>query len=443
MEHIVIIGNGIAGATAARHIRKLSNKKITMISAESDNFFSRTALMYVYMGHMRFEDIEPYPRSFWKDNKIDCIQDYVEEIDFAEKELKLSKQGIFVYDKLILALGSKPNKFGWKGEDFHGVQGLYSKQDLELMEKNTQGISKAIIVGGGLIGVEMAEMLLSRNIAVDILVRDKHFWGSVLPDTDAKFVEKHMSLHHNLRVICSEELDEVLADEQGKVRAIRTKNSKEEISCQFVGLTAGVSPNIDFLKSTPLNVGKGIKVNRNLDTNIEDVYAIGDCTEQIEPVGQRRSVEQVWYTGRIMGETVAQTICGETTEYAPGKWFNSAKFFDLEYQTYGWVFNKLQEDEAEFVFQNDAIHIHFVYNAKDEVFKGVNSFGLRLRHDVFDHWLKSGTKMDDLIAELQTAFFDPEFYKNYYKDILMNYNNNLQRNISPKKKQWWRKLINA
>lgn len=443
MEHIVIIGNGIAGATAARHIRKLSNKKITMISAESDNFFSRTALMYVYMGHMRFEEIEPYPRNFWKDNEINCLKDYVEMIDFSKKELTLSQKGGFTYDKLILALGSKPNKFGWKGEDLEGVQGLYSKQDLELMEQNTKGISKAVIIGGGLIGVEMAEMLLSRNIAVDILVRDDHFWGSVLPDSDAAFVEKHLALHHGLRVICNEELEEVLADEQGKVKAVKTKNSKEEIPCQFVGLTAGVSPNVDFLKDSELDVGRGIKVDRKLATNIKDVYAIGDCTEQLEPVGERRGIEQVWYTGRIMGETVAQTICENPTVYSPGNWFNSAKFFDLEYQTYGWVFNKLKAGEAEFVYQNEAIHLHFVYDRQEETLIGVNSFGLRLRHDVFDHWLSKGAKMDEVIADLQSAFFDPEFYKNYYRNILACYNKDLQRNISPKKKQWWRKLINA
>ena len=65
MEHIVIIGNGISGITTARHIRKNSDKKITVISAESDHFFSRTALMYIYMGHMTFEHTKPYEDWFW------------------------------------------------------------------------------------------------------------------------------------------------------------------------------------------------------------------------------------------------------------------------------------------------------------------------------------------------------------------------------------------
>ena len=71
MKHIVIIGNGISGVTAARHIRKQSNFKITIISAESEYFFSRTALMYVFMGHMKFEHTQPYENWFWKKNRID------------------------------------------------------------------------------------------------------------------------------------------------------------------------------------------------------------------------------------------------------------------------------------------------------------------------------------------------------------------------------------
>ncbi|MEQ9582580.1 MAG: FAD/NAD(P)-binding oxidoreductase, partial [Arenibacter sp.] len=77
MEHIVIIGNGISGITAARHIRKLSDKKITIISAESNYFFSRTALMYVYMGHMKFEHTQPYENWFWKKNRLDLVNGYV------------------------------------------------------------------------------------------------------------------------------------------------------------------------------------------------------------------------------------------------------------------------------------------------------------------------------------------------------------------------------
>ncbi|HQZ44168.1 MAG TPA: FAD/NAD(P)-binding oxidoreductase, partial [Flavobacteriales bacterium] len=249
MDHIVIIGNGISGITAARHIRKRSDAKITVISEESEHFFSRTALMYVYMGHMRYKDVKPYEDEFWEKNRIDLKLDRVNRIDTNQKLLELKSSGNIKYDKVIIATGSVSNKFGWPGQDLPGVQGLYSLQDLELMEVNTKGISHAVIVGGGLIGVEMAEMLLSRKIAVTFLVREDTFWGGVMPEQEADLISRHMREHH-VDLQFSSELQEVIAGPDGRVRGILTK-AGETIDCQFVGLTVGVKPNIAWLKESP------------------------------------------------------------------------------------------------------------------------------------------------------------------------------------------------
>jgi len=77
MQHLVIIGNGIAGVTTARYVRKQSDMKITIISAESDHFYARTALMYIYMGHMTYEDAKPYEDWFWAKNRIELVRDVV------------------------------------------------------------------------------------------------------------------------------------------------------------------------------------------------------------------------------------------------------------------------------------------------------------------------------------------------------------------------------
>ena len=251
MEHVVIIGNGISGITAARHIRKLSDKKITVISAETDFFFSRTALMYIYMGHMKFEHTKPYEDSFWKKNRIDLLNAFVKTIDSQKKRLKLGNGTELAYEELILAVGSKPNKFGWPGQDLKAVQGLYSYQDLESMEEYSPTTKRAVIVGGGLIGVEMAEMFLSRNIAVTFLVRENQFWGGVLPKRESELISRHIK-EHGVDIRFNTELKEILSDESGRVKAIVTKKN-EEIDCQFVGLTAGVSPNISFIKDNSIN----------------------------------------------------------------------------------------------------------------------------------------------------------------------------------------------
>ncbi len=446
MEKIIIIGNGIAGVTAARHIRKLSDKEITIISAETDYFFSRTALMYVYMGHMKFEHTQPYENWFWKKNRIDLINGYVEKVNPKEQSLQLQNGQQIPYDQLILATGSKPNKFGWPGQDLKGVQGLVSKQDLDALEENAPNnkvCKRAVVVGGGLIGIELCEMLRSREIPVTFIVREDSFWNGVLPNGESQLINEHIKEHHiDLRLGMN--LGEIHGDESGRVKAITIKETGEVIECQMVGLTAGVTPNIDFLEDSGIELGRGIKVNRYLETNFPNIYAIGDCAEQHEAIGNRRPIEAVWYTGRMMGETVAQTICGNKTKYNPGHWFNSAKFLDIEYQTYGWVFSERNKKEYEKHFHwrhpEEKVCITMAYHADTDKFLGLNTFGIRMRHEVFDRWLTEERSADYVLEHLEDANFDPEFYKAYENPIVAKYNSDTGSRIQTKKKSWKRIL---
>lgn len=415
MTHVVIIGNGISGITAARNIRKLSDYKITVISSETEHFFSRTALMYIYMGHMKYEHTKPYEDWFWKKNKIDLLQDHVLKVDTHTKSLVLQSGKSITYDKLIIATGSKSNKFGWPGQDLQGVQGLYGYPDLELMEKNTKGITRAVIVGGGLIGIEMAEMLLSRKIEVTFLVREKEFWDNVLPKQEANMIGRHVRSHH-VDLKLETELKEIKGD--GRVTSIVTSTG-QVIECQFVGLTAGVSPNIEFLKDSGVEAKRGVLVNEYLETNVADVFALGDCVERTYELPGRRTVEQVWYTGRMMGEVVAQTICGDKTKYEPGPWFNSAKFFDIEYQTYGNVSNALGENEIDFYWEHASgvKCVHVVWNKTNDQFIGINTFGIRMRHECFDKWLREKRSIDFVMNHLAEANFDPEFFDRHETEI--------------------------
>lgn len=438
MKHVVIIGNGISGVTAARHIRKQSDAKITIISAESKYFFSRTALMYVFMGHLKFEHTQPYENWFWKKNRIDLLEGYVSEIVTDKKEVILEAGAAIAYDSLIIATGSKPNKFGWPGQDLKGVQGLYSKQDLEQLEANAKTCKHAVIVGGGLIGIELAEMLHARKIPVTFLVRETSFWNKVLPQRESELINNEIR-NNGIDLRLGTNLVEIISDKEGRAQAVKTDKG-ETITCDIVGLTAGVRPNVDFLKNSKIEIGRGVLVNRFLETNCKDVYAIGDCAEQQEPIGERRAVEAVWYTGRMMGETVARTICGKRTAYKPGHWFNSAKFFDIEYQTYGWVWATPRENESRFYWEHESgkKSIHISFNKETHEFIGINTFGIRLRHERFDYWLSQKATVETVLEQLKDANFDPEFYTAHEAEILNKYNQDFDANLKVASKSWKR-----
>ncbi len=413
MDQVVIIGNGVAGITAARHIRKRSDRSITVISSETPHFFSRTALMYVYMGHMTFEHTKPYEDFFWKKNRIDLIFDHAERLDTESRTISLRSGRSVSYDQLIIASGSQSNFPGVPGEHLKGVQALYSYQDLRKMEDHTRGIANAVVVGGGLIGVEMAEMLRSRDIHVTMLVRESAFWNNVLPLQEATMISKHIA-SHGVDIRHERELQEIMSNAQGTVRSVRT-NRGEEFPTEFVGIAVGVHPNVSWLQGSPIDIRRGILVNKFLETNVPGIYAIGDCAERTYSLEKRSNIEQVWYTARMMGEVVAQTICGEKTPYEPGPWFNSAKFFDIEFQTYGNVASKLPDEQDELYWEHPSgtRALHIVWQKDTGHFLGINSFGIRLRHQHFDRWLREKRTAQFVIDRLRDANFDPEFSESH------------------------------
>ncbi len=414
--HIVILGNGIAGITAARYIRKLSDHRITVVSGESDYFFSRPALMYIYMGHMKKEHTEPYERWFWKKNRIDLLRGWVEQVVPEKKCLIFSDGREMHYDKLLLATGSKPNKFGWPGQDLDGVHGFYSLQDLEAIEYHSKNLQQAVIVGGGLIGIELAEMFRSRNIPVTFLVREKSYWDMVLPPEESEMINRHIREHHiDLRL--ETELKEIWGDEQGKAKMVVTSKG-DKIRCGFVGLTAGVHPNVDFLRLSSLEIDRGILVDEHLQTNVEDVYAAGDCVQLRKPPPGRRPIEAVWYVGRMMGETAAYNLCGQVRKYEPGIWFNSAKFLDIEYQVYGELSAHIPEGQDTVYWEHPEGRksLRIAYDKQSRAVKGFLSMGLRLRHRQCEAWIQSETPVDEVLQNLKAADFDPEFFPDWSKE---------------------------
>jgi len=425
MKEVYIIGNGVAGSTLALNLSATDSFRVHLISDESDFFYSRTALMYLYMGHLTAQQTEPYERNHWEKSGVNRIRGRVFALDRNAKTLAYrdveGNTHQKTYDILVLAMGSLPRFLDWPNSTLKGVSGLYHLKDLEAIEAYTESTKckEAVIIGGGLIGVELAEMVHSRGIHTTMVIREPHFWSSVLPDSDAQLVQKHIEAQ-GIHILTESEVSRFSSADGQHLSGVQL-NSGKELRAQFAGVCIGVTPNTRFLSESGLTLNEGVVVDEYLQTSDPSIYAIGDCAELKHPNAERRAVEAVWYVARQMAETLSKHLIEGATAYEQKHWFNSAKFFDLEYQTYGQVSTSSKRKNSEQHFhwhsKNQYKGITLSYSAHDRQFLGVNTFGIRLKQSVFEQWLNASESVDTVVAQLDRAHFDPEFSKMYYNDF--------------------------
>jgi NADPH-dependent 2,4-dienoyl-CoA reductase/sulfur reductase-like enzyme len=404
-----IIGNGVAGITAAFTLRaRDARADLTVISGESEYFFSRTALMYSYMDRMEFRALEPYERKAYEVQRIRRIHDWVE--DFNPGSLRLRSGATVTFDKLLLATGSVPNTIDWEGlhQVRKGMVHFVSKQDLETCEALTPTTKRAVVVGGGLIGIELVECLRHHGVDVTFLIREPWYWPIALDQEEAAIIAEHIR-SHGVDLRLEEQVASVESGPDGRVSAIRTTQG-ERIECQMLGVTAGVRPAVDWLRrvSTPPELGRGIIVNPGFATSLPGVWAAGDCAEIRRP-GADPLIEQIWYSAKRQGELAARAMLGDPVDYRPPVFFNSSKFFEIEYTTVG-VVTKAPSDARQFYFRLPGPHasVRIVANARGEVI-GCNMLGSRWNHTVLERWILERQSLPYVVDHLQQAQFDVEF----------------------------------
>ncbi len=413
MLHFVIIGNGVAGVEAAMTLRERlppAEAKITVISKEADYFFSRTALMYAFMEHMQRRDLEPHERQVYARQHINLVRDEVVALDAHAHTLTLRAAGAITYDRLLLAVGSQPARPPFKGLDAarDGVVHFVSMQDLDDCERLTPSTQRAVVVGGGLIGVELVECLLHHKVQTTFLVRESTYWPAALDPEEGELVAAHLR-RHGVALRLSESLEEVLCDDTGRVSGART-SAGETLPCELLGVAVGVVAQIDWLRegAPALRLGRGVCVDRSFATNLPDVWAAGDCAEiAMDDAPPIR--ETIWYSAKRHGRLAAQAMMGDRVRYTPPLFFNSSKFFELEFTTVGHAIN-LPPDATELIFRDAKreISARFVFDASGALI-GANLLGSRWDHRILEAWIMQRRPIEFVEPRLPHAQFDVEF----------------------------------
>ena len=400
---VLVVGNGVAGVTAALRVAAIHPEwTVTLVSGETELPWSRPAAMDLLMGVQSETDLRPWSQAILDGARLHRVFARVDALDIAGRMARLSSGKDLPWDRLLLATGSVPRRLGRPGEDLAGVVQMVSWQDVLGIRSRMAKARRAVVVGGGLIGVELAEVLLSRGIPTTVLVRERGFWGNVLPEEESRLVGEAVT-----RSGATLQLgDEVDRTEGRDGEAWRVHSALGSVlPADIVGVCVGVEPAVDLARAAGLPVGRGIVVDASLRVPGTDVWAAGDCAE-LEHRGGR--VEQVWYTARAQGELAGRSIAGAHVRHTATPWFNSAKFFDLEFQVYGEVPRPVLDGGASLLWVAADRRRSLRIAHRSGRFVGVLALGIRLRHRLCERWIQEGLPIDQALARLREILFDPE-----------------------------------
>ncbi len=325
-KRIVVVGGSAAGPKAAARARRLDyNAEITIIQKSHDLSMASCGYPYYVGGLFNNRNqllcaptgVVRDPAYYLKAKNINAVTDTeVTRIDRAgkiveTKNLQNGKTSTFAYDKLILAMGATPRMPPVPGINLKGITTLQSMEDADFLRKvRDEGkIKKAVVVGGGLIGIETCEALQLAGIQITVI----EMLPQILMFLDwqlAKILENHVR-SHAADVITDNAVSAFLGDDSGNLRAVKLANG-DEIPCELAVIAIGVIPNTKLAKDAGLETGKtgGIIVDTYMQTADPDIYAIGDCVEIPQrllgsnvhaPYGDLANLE-----GRVAGENAVR-----------------------------------------------------------------------------------------------------------------------------------------
>ncbi|MFX1572101.1 MAG: FAD-dependent oxidoreductase [Promethearchaeota archaeon] len=282
---IVIIGNNVAGTFSAQNIRNLNKDvEIEIYSQEKYPYYSRIKLPELISGRVSIDDLIVFKDEWYESKNIKLhLSKKVNKIHPQNKIIYIEGESKLIsYDKLVLALGSTPNIPPIKNavEMRNDKKGVFTLRNIDnaLEIKNyidKPDVKKAIVIGGGLLGLELANQINNCNLETTVV----EFFPQLLPrqlDEECGIMLKEEIEGRGINVILNAVTEEILGN--GRVTGIKLKGDKQ-FNADVILIQAGINPTIDLAKEADIKTNKGIVVNEFLETSKNDIYAVGDCIE--------------------------------------------------------------------------------------------------------------------------------------------------------------------
>lgn len=277
-KKIVLVGNGMAGVNCIEQLLKLApnSYEITIFGKEPHPNYNRILLSSVLAGDADMKDIVINDWSWYTDNNITLHTGHtVNKID-TDRKLVSTDLGITVsYDELILATGSLPFMLPLPGADKEGVIAFRDIQDCETMMETAKNYKKAVVIGGGLLGLEAARGLLNLNMEVSVVHINEYLMNLQLDRTASLLLQQELE-HQGMKFLLKKNSETILGKK--RVTGLRFTDGSE-VEADLVVMAVGIRPNIALAKSSGIEINRGIVVNDFLETSVPNIYSIGECTE--------------------------------------------------------------------------------------------------------------------------------------------------------------------
>jgi nitrite reductase (NADH) large subunit len=280
---LVVVGNGMAGIRAVEELLKIAPDlyDISVFGAEPHPNYNRILLSPVLAGEQTIEQIILNPLSWYEDNGIRLqLGRKVTRIDRVKRVVLADDGSVTPYDRVLLATGSKPFMLPVPGKELRGVIAYRDIADTEAMIDAAAKYKHAVVIGGGLLGLEAANGLMLRGMQVTVVHLMPWLMERQLDDVAGRLLQKSLE-ERGLRFRLGAQTDSLLGDDEGRVQAVRFKDGSEE-PAQLVVMAAGIRPNTELALDAGLHCiydGRGgIAVNDTLQTLTDPrIYAVGEC----------------------------------------------------------------------------------------------------------------------------------------------------------------------
>ena len=330
-ETFVIVGAGLAGGTAASTLRQDGfDGRVILIGAEQYPPYERPPLSKEYLrGESSFEQALLQPLDSYGENGIELRSEVrAIRIDVQEKMVELDSGEYVAYDKLLFAAGAKNRHVSTPGSDLDGVYDLRTVADCDLIRREISPGRKAVVVGMGFIGSEVAASLRLSGVEVTAVDRNKVPLRRVLGEEVGRVLEG-MHRDHGTELVFE---DTVAAFEgAGRVEGVTTRAGRR-LGCDFCVVALGVEPAAELLTGTGVKIDNGVVVDEYCRTDVGGIYAAGDVANHYHPVFGRHIRVEHWQNALKQGQAAARSMLGADKPYQEIPWFWSDQYeHNLQY----------------------------------------------------------------------------------------------------------------